>query len=50
MKIKNVDISKEEDDAVISDSTGAPTDPSIGDLPKEEPTVNLKPINEERKD
>ena len=33
--VKSVDISKEGDDIVISDSTGAPTDPSVGDLPKE---------------
>jgi cell division protease FtsH len=50
-EVKSVDISKEGDDAVISDSTGAPTDPSIGDLPKEskvDPT--LKSMDEERKD
>ena len=35
---------------VISDSTGAPTDPSIGDLPKEsEQDHPLNPIDEERK-
>ena len=32
---KSVDIAKEGDDMVISDATGAPTDPSVGDLPKE---------------
>ena len=48
---KSVDISKEGDDTVISDATGAPTDPSIGDLPKEYKTdQTLKSINEERKD
>jgi len=36
---------------VIADSTGAPEDPSIGDLPKEsEPVDLLKPIDEKRED
>ncbi|MBO0602872.1 ATP-dependent zinc metalloprotease FtsH [Sporosarcina sp. E16_3] len=48
---KSVDLSKEGDDTVISDATGAPTDPAIGDLPKEYKTdQTLKSINEERKD
>ncbi|WP_203248985.1 ATP-dependent zinc metalloprotease FtsH [Sporosarcina beigongshangi] len=49
---KNVDISKREDDeVVISESTGASTDPSIGDLPKESETdPALKPIEEKRED
>ncbi|WP_318617509.1 ATP-dependent zinc metalloprotease FtsH [Sporosarcina sp. YIM B06819] len=48
---KSVDISKKEDDVVISDSTGAPKDPSIGDLPTEsEPVELLKPIEEKRQD
>ncbi|NYF26432.1 ATP-dependent zinc metalloprotease FtsH [Sporosarcina sp. JAI121] len=39
------------DDTVISDSTGAPTDPSIGDLPKDSTGDQpLKPIDEERRD
>ena len=43
-------ISEKEDDTVISDSTGAPTDPSVGDLPKEtEPDQPLNPIEEKRK-
>lgn len=47
---KSVDLSK-EDDTVISDATGAPTDPAIGDLPKENQVDQaLKSINEERKD
>jgi cell division protease FtsH len=50
-EVKSVDISKEGDDTVISDATGAPTDPSIGDLPKEyKADQALKSINEERKD
>ncbi len=50
-EVKSVDISKEGDDTVISDATGAPTDPAIGDLPKEYKTDQaLKSINEERKD
>ncbi|AMQ08306.1 ATP-dependent zinc metalloprotease FtsH [Sporosarcina psychrophila] len=49
--VKSVDISKEGDDTVISDATGAPTDPAIGDLPKEYKVDEaLKSINEERKD
>ncbi len=49
--VKSVDISKEGDDTVISDATGAPTDPAIGDLPKEYKVDQaLKSINEERKD
>ncbi len=41
---------EKEDDVVISDSTGAPTDPSTGDLPKESKQDQpLKPIEEERK-
>ncbi|MER2088661.1 MAG: ATP-dependent zinc metalloprotease FtsH [Sporosarcina sp.] len=41
----------EGDDTVISDSTGAPTDPSIGDLPKDSTGDQpLKPIDEERRD
>ena len=49
-EVKSVDISK-RDDTVIPDATGAPTDPSIGDLPKEYKTDQaLKSINEERKD
>ncbi|WP_186673368.1 ATP-dependent zinc metalloprotease FtsH [Sporosarcina sp. BP05] len=48
---KSVDLSKEGDDTVISDATGAPTDPATGDLPKEYKTdQTLKSINEERKD
>ncbi|KAA0941060.1 ATP-dependent metallopeptidase FtsH/Yme1/Tma family protein [Sporosarcina sp. ANT_H38] len=49
--VKSVDLLKEGDDTVISDSTGAPTDPSIGDLPKESnPDQTLKSIDEERRD
>ena len=49
--VKSVDISKEGDDTVISDATGAPTDPAIGDLPKEDKVDQaLESINEERKD
>lgn len=48
---KSVDISKKEDDVVVSETTGAPEDPSIGDLPKEsEPVDLLKPIDEKRQD
>jgi cell division protease FtsH len=50
-KAKSVDISKDGDDKVISDATGAPTDPAVGDLPKEHKVdQTLKSINEERKD
>lgn len=48
---KSVDISKKEDDVVVSEATGAPEDPSVGDLPKEsEPVELLKPIDEKRQD
>ncbi len=50
-EVKSKDATEEGDDKVISDSTGAPTDPSIGDLPKEHKVdQTLKSINEERKD
>ena len=50
-KAKIVDAVEGGDDTVISDSTGAPTDPSIGDLPKEfEGEQPLKSIDEERRD
>ncbi|CAM3256422.1 ATP-dependent zinc metalloprotease FtsH [Filibacter tadaridae] len=40
----------ESEDAANPDVTGAPTDPSIGDLPKDmNPEQPLKPIDEERK-
>ena len=46
-----IDLSKKEDDTVTSDVTGAPSDPTIGDLPKDsEPENPLDPIQEERKD
>ncbi|HJF31480.1 MAG TPA: ATP-dependent zinc metalloprotease FtsH [Sporosarcina psychrophila] len=50
-EVKSVDITVGGDDTVISDSTGAPTDPSIGDLPNESTGEQpLKPIDEERRD
>jgi len=50
-KDKSADAVEGGDDIVISDSTGASTDPSIGDLPKEsEGEQPLKPIDEERRD
>lgn len=50
-KDKSEGVKEEGDDTVTSDSTGAPTDPSIGDLPKEyKVDQTLKSINEERKD
>jgi cell division protease FtsH len=40
-----------EEDSVHSDSTGAPADPSIGDLPKENGAdQSLPPIDEHRRD
>ncbi|WP_342507760.1 ATP-dependent zinc metalloprotease FtsH [Sporosarcina sp. FSL K6-2383] len=49
--VKSVDILKKEDEGVISDSTGAAKDPSIGDLPKESESVELlDPIDEKRQD
>ncbi|MFJ7936824.1 ATP-dependent zinc metalloprotease FtsH [Sporosarcina sp. NPDC096371] len=49
--VKSVDISKKEEDTVVSDSTGAPKDPSIGDLPKELGSDQaMKPIDEQRRD
>ncbi|MEK5040522.1 ATP-dependent zinc metalloprotease FtsH [Sporosarcina sp. FSL K6-3457] len=48
---KAVDISKKEEDVVVADVTGAPKDPSIGDLTKEsEPVELLKPLDEKRQD
>ena len=38
-------------ESVIPDVTGAPMDPSVGDLPKKSgPTPRPNPIQEERKD
>ena len=48
---ETIEIAEKRDDVVISDSTGAPTDPSIGDLPKESgQDYPIKPIDEERRD
>ncbi|MEK3936384.1 ATP-dependent zinc metalloprotease FtsH [Sporosarcina sp. FSL W7-1349] len=44
-------VADNEQDSVIPDVTGAPTDPSIGDLPKENSGDRpLRPIDEERRD
>ena len=48
---KKEDGTDDEKDAVQSDSTGAPNDPSIGDLPKENAGDQpLPPIDEQRRD
>lgn len=48
---KKTDDTDAEKDTVHSDSTGAPADPSIGDLPKEnDADQSLPPIDEHRRD
>ena len=48
---ETIEIADKRDDVVVSDSTGAPTDPSVGDLPKESGQDHpIKPIDEERRD
>ena len=45
------DVAKQNDENIISDATGAPSDPSIGDLPSERDSQEpLNPIQEERRD
>ena len=51
IRLRQIEIAEKRDDVVVSDLTGAPTDPSVGDLPKESGQDHpIKPIDEERRD